>query len=102
MILDTDHLWGIGGGRDWVWKSYLAGHHPIYMDPLDADPLREDARRAMGHTRRLAERLDLANLAPSPSGHCLAGEKEMVMGEFRRVRDEIRSRIAAYLTGEGA
>ncbi|HEX6863560.1 MAG TPA: DUF4038 domain-containing protein [Thermoanaerobaculia bacterium] len=79
VILDTDHLWGIGGGREWVWKSFLAGHHPIYMDPLDADPLREDARRAMGHTRRLAERLDLANMVPSPSGHCLAGEREMVV-----------------------
>lgn len=32
----------------------------------------------------------------------LTGDKEMVMAEFRRVRDEIRSRIAAYLTGEGA
>jgi hypothetical protein len=60
ILLDTDHLWGIGGDRAWVWKSFAAGHHPIYMDPLDADPEREDARRAMGQTRRLAERIDLA------------------------------------------
>lgn len=79
VILDTDHLWGIGGDRGWVWKSFLAGHHPIYMDPLDADPLREDARRAMGHTRHLADRLDLARMVPTPSGHGLAGEKEMVV-----------------------
>lgn len=32
----------------------------------------------------------------------LTADKETVMAEFRRVRDEIRSRIAAYLTGEGA
>ncbi|MEA2562593.1 MAG: hypothetical protein QOH06_4097 [Acidobacteriota bacterium] len=77
ILLDTDHLWGIGGGREWIWKSFLAGHHPIYMDPLDADPEHEDARRAMGQTRRLAERLDLARMVPS--GNCLAGEKELVV-----------------------
>ncbi|HWM90067.1 MAG TPA: DUF4038 domain-containing protein [Thermoanaerobaculia bacterium] len=83
VLLDTDHLWGIGGDRAWVWKSFLAGHHPIYMDPLDDDPEREDARRAMGQTRHLAERLDLARMVPSPdlcsSGHCLAGEGGMVV-----------------------
>ncbi|HET9229201.1 MAG TPA: hypothetical protein VFR31_21155, partial [Thermoanaerobaculia bacterium] len=63
VILDTDHLWGIGGDRAWIWKSFLAGHHPIYMDPLDSDPRHEDARRAMGSTRRLAERLDLARMS---------------------------------------
>jgi len=34
-ILDTDHLWGIGGNPTWVWKSFLRGHHVIFMDGYD-------------------------------------------------------------------
>jgi hypothetical protein len=64
VLVDTDHLWGIGGGRDWVWKTFLRGHHPIYMDPLDADPQREEARRTMGNTLRFARRIDLASCVP--------------------------------------
>lgn len=60
VLLDTDHLWGIGGNADWIWKSFLRGYHPIYMDPLDDDPVREAARRAMGETLRLAKQADLA------------------------------------------
>ncbi len=75
VLVDTDHLWGIGGGRDWVWKTFLRGHHPIYMDPLDADPVREEARRAMGDTRRFAQRIDLAASVPdtkvSSAGYAL-------------------------------
>ncbi len=77
VLLDTDHLWGIGGGPDWVWKSFLAGHHPIYMDPLDADPERETARRALGDTLRLAKRIDLASMVPVSGG--LAGPSEKVL-----------------------
>jgi hypothetical protein len=33
ILLDTDHIWGVGGGRAWVWKSFLRGHQPIWMDP---------------------------------------------------------------------
>jgi hypothetical protein len=33
IILDTDHRWGVGGGVQWVWKSFLRGHNPIWMDP---------------------------------------------------------------------
>lgn len=83
ILLDTDHLWGIGGDRSWVWKSFLRGHHPIYMDPLDEDPVRNDARRAMGQARRLAERIDLARMVPMP-GYCLAGEEEIVVYQPRR------------------
>jgi hypothetical protein len=83
VLLDTDHLWGIGGDRGWVWKSFLAGHHPIYMDPLDADPGRDDVRQAMGHTLQIAKRVDLAAMIPSShvasSGHCLAGKEAMLV-----------------------
>ena len=33
IIIDTDHLWGLGGDRSWVWKSFLRGLNPIFMDP---------------------------------------------------------------------
>jgi hypothetical protein len=76
IISDTDHIFGVGGDSDWVWKSFTRGLNPIYMDPLDMDPARERARRAMGHTRRFAERMNLAGMTPrrelSSTGYCLA------------------------------
>jgi len=83
IISDTDHLWGVGGDRVWVWKSFTRGHQPIYMDPLRKEDWfkiteleMEGARRAMGHTRRLAERMNLAALTPQPglasTRYCLA------------------------------
>lgn len=82
-LLDTDHIWGVGGNAAWVWKSFLRGHNPIFMDPYDgtvlgkpADPRWEPIRRAMGQTRRFAERINLAAMAPHPdlasSKYCLA------------------------------
>lgn len=64
VLLDTDHLWGIGGDAAWVWRSFLNGHQVLYMDPLDGEPKREEARRAMGVVRRLAERVELAGMVP--------------------------------------
>ena len=76
IVSDTDHLWGVGGDRDWVWKTFTRGLNPIYMDALDADATRERARRAMGHTRRFAERMNLAAMTPqnglASTGYCLA------------------------------
>jgi Putative collagen-binding domain of a collagenase len=70
-VLDTDHVFGVGGGRDWVWKSFLRGHNPIWMDPYEKDsvwePLpatAEDVRRSLGETRRWAERVNLAAMTP--------------------------------------
>ncbi|MCI0458703.1 MAG: DUF6298 domain-containing protein [Gemmataceae bacterium] len=82
-LLDTDHIWGVGGNAAWVWKSFLRGHQPIFMDPYDgsvlgkaADPRWEPVRRALGQTRRKAERMNLAALTPrgdlASSGYCLA------------------------------
>ncbi len=92
IISDTDHLWGIGGSEEWVWKSFCRGLNPIFMDPYDDvgdSPLPkgildgrkkaskwEPLRRAMGDTRRYAERMDLAAATPrgdlSSTGYCLA------------------------------
>jgi hypothetical protein len=94
VLSDTDHLWGVGGDRTWVWKSFLRGLNPIYMDPLDADATREGARRAMGHVRAFAERLDLVNAVPrnglASSGYCLckataAGAQYLVWAPGGRV-----------------
>jgi len=82
-LLDTDHVWGIGGNGPWVWKSFLRGHNPLFMDPYDGsvlgnrfDPQWEPVRRNLGHVRRLAERLNLGAMTPqddlASSKYCLA------------------------------
>lgn len=81
-ILDTDHVWGIGGNGQWVWKAFLRGHNPIFMDPYDGSVLAkrfdkawDPIRRNMGFVRNLASRVDLANLIPADrlasSRYCL-------------------------------
>jgi len=83
IISDTDHLWGVGGDSTWVWKSFIRGHHPIYMDPLRkqdwfsiSEAQMEAARKAMCQTRRFAERMNLATLQPrnelASTTYCLA------------------------------
>lgn len=63
VLLDTDHLWGIGGDRVWVWKSFIRGYNPIYMDNLDSEATRKGARRAMGHTLTYANRMNLKDMS---------------------------------------
>jgi hypothetical protein len=75
IIVDTDH---VGGGEEsWVWKAFTRGLNPIYMDTWDvSDATREGVRRAMGDTRRFAERMNLAAMTPQPTWastrYCLA------------------------------
>ena len=35
IISDTDHLFGLGGDRVWVWKIFTRGINPIFMDGYD-------------------------------------------------------------------
>ncbi len=92
-LLDTDHIWGVGGNHGWVWRSFLRGHNPIFMDPYDgsilgdrrgegvppsnrgqdardtdkarmASPQFEPLRRNMGHTLRYARKVNLAAMTP--------------------------------------
>jgi hypothetical protein len=84
IITDTDHLWGIGGNQQWVWKSFLRGLHPIFMDPYHGKVLKlsydpewaEPVRRSMGYTLEFAQRMDLIRMVPEPdrasSSYCLA------------------------------
>ncbi len=102
VLLDSDHLWGIGGDAPWVWRAFLRGHQPLYMDPLDGDRGREAARQAMGVARRLAGRIDLGALAPRPelasSGCCLAGPGG---GDAPLVAWAPRGRVRVDLRGIG-
>jgi hypothetical protein len=91
ILSDTDHLWGLGGDVDWAWKSFLRGHNPLFMDPYDNRVFGKGKpeqwtplRQSLGHTRRLAERLDLAHMTPTTdiasTTYCLAhpGSKYLV------------------------
>jgi hypothetical protein len=71
VLTDTDHLWGIGGSRAWVWKSFTRGLNPLFMDPYAGaviggrfekkwDPIRQ----GLGQVLRLSRRLDLAAMTP--------------------------------------
>jgi hypothetical protein len=90
IILDTDHLWGIGGDRAWVWKSFLRGYNPIYMDDLVADSTKEGARKAMGHTLIYANKMNLGDMRPlndlSSTSYCLAnpGSEYLIYKPMRR------------------
>lgn len=83
VLLDTDHLWGIGGNQAWVWKSFLRGYNPLFMDPYDGlilggrfDPKWEPLRKSLGYTRNYAEKMNLSQMKPradlSSTKYCLA------------------------------
>ena len=85
ILSDTDHLWGIGGDASWVWKTFLRGLHPLYMDAYQHRVLTrfqsmekqvDSGRRACGHTRVYANKMNLAAMTPrdelASSKYCLA------------------------------
>lgn len=73
VLIDTDHIWGVGGNVGWVWKSFTRGLQPIFMEPYKHSIINSSAnietkwdpvRRAMGHTRAFANRMNLAAMTP--------------------------------------
>lgn len=109
IISDTDHLWGLGGNQDWVWRTFMRGLNPIYMDAYSdhADagsgangPPDQGARNAMGRTLRLAHRVNLAALSPredlSSTRFCLADPGR----EYLVYQSEIGP-FAVNVTGSG-
>jgi Family of unknown function (DUF6298) len=99
VITDTDHIWGVGGNPSWVWKSFMRGLNPIFMDPYVTSirrnlpawpppevnrstsgsapaPEWENVRSAMGYARSLSDRVDLSSMQPmgqlASTGYCLA------------------------------
>ena len=83
LISDTDHLWGVGGDGDWVWRTFCRGLNPIFMDQ-PAKSRWESARIAMRDVLHYADRIDLARMIPennlSATRYCLsrAGEQYIV------------------------
>jgi hypothetical protein len=88
-LVDTDHVWGVGGSPQWIWKTFLRGHNVIFMDPYDDAEWKailaregvavadlEATRRAMGQTRAFSLRMNLGNTKPTrdvaSTGYCLA------------------------------
>ncbi len=92
VVADTDHLWGHGGNRQWVWKSFCRGHNLLLMDPWEPlkgsdlqdnnfrdHPVWEPVRRNIGYARLLASELDLRKMVPSgicSTTYCLAAHDE--------------------------
>jgi hypothetical protein len=95
ILADTDHLCGICGDRKWVWKSFMRGENPIFMDVYDSayplleprlppDPLRHgpwvSLRRNLGYTLSYANRINLVAMIPkshlASTGYCFANTNE--------------------------
>ena len=87
ILADTDHLCGICGNRQWVWKSFTRGENPLFMDVYDPATTSRgaflpptgnevDIRNNLGYTRSYALRMNLAAMTPQPNlcstGFCLA------------------------------
>ena len=89
ILADTDHLCGICGNRQWVWKSFTRGENPIFMDVYDnattgrgssvpfSNPNEGEIRNNLGYVRSYALRMNLAAMTPTNStslcstGYCL-------------------------------
>ena len=101
ILVDTDHIWGIGGNFSWAWKSFCRGLNPIFMDPWQPIAGKENKengtetyatggirvgspdypdwallRKNMGIIRDLSIRLNLVKMKPlsglSSTQYCLA------------------------------
>lgn len=81
VLYDTDHLCGICGDRQWVWKSFTRGGNPVFMDPYDSTAMGRGApsgynrnnsndvslRLNLGYARTYANRMDLQGMTPRTS-----------------------------------
>lgn len=69
VILDTDHIIGVGGNHDWVWKCFIRGTSQAYMDAPELTTYNGynlvDARKALGDVVRYSNRCNMANMQPS-------------------------------------
>lgn len=109
ILTDTDHLWGVGGDYKWVWKSFLRGLNPIFMDPYSTGDYANNPgkteweliRKAMGYTRVFAEKANLIDMSPRPalasSGYCLAGRSEYLVYQPNRDRLTVKLNSGQYL-----
>ena len=97
---DTDHLWGTGGNVEWVWKSFLRGLNPIFMDPIE-DPKYEPVRRALGQTLAVANQINLATMFPkkdlASTGYCLANPGVKYLVYLPEDSHWLESRIRSWM-----
>ena len=82
VIADSDHQGPLTVTHAWVWKNFTRGNLPILMDCKyqpkiswwggrnfqPEHPKWDHMRNALGATRRLAGRIDLAAMAPQAGG----------------------------------
>lgn len=76
VLADTDHLCGICGDRTFVWRSFVNGENPLFMDVWSCDawwypndcnrPEWPSLRQNLGYTNDYAKRIDLARMVPRP------------------------------------
>jgi len=87
ILADTDHLCGICGDRQWVWRSFTRGENPIFMDIYDnatsgrgvpfSNPNEAQIRDNLGYVQSYAQRMNLAVMTPTSNtslcstGYCL-------------------------------
>jgi hypothetical protein len=99
ILLDTDHIWGVGGNRMWVWETFTRGMNPLFMDGYDgksygcggvgfdsSDANWISIRKNLGYTRAYAERMNLTQMSPrgdlvSAPNYCIANTSS-VDGEY--------------------
>jgi len=88
IIADTDHLCGLCGDRFWVWRSFMMGQNPLFMDNYDNSYQLADnsyninnendilLRKNLGYTLAFANSMEMAKMIPhgelSSSGYMLA------------------------------
>lgn len=119
IILDTDHIWGVGGDRVWAWMAFMRGLNPIYMDIFDGKaygcgasdfdssiassiPNMLSLRKNLGYIRSYAERMNLTALIPrgdlvSYPNYCLANPSS-IGGEYLVYLKDVNN-INVNLTG---
>lgn len=83
-LTDTDHIdTGEFGDDIWVWKAFLRGHNPLFMDGITttfgASANANKERTALGDTRRYAKRLNLASVLPDATAYMLSGNGQFLI-----------------------
>ncbi len=83
ILSDTDHLWGMGGNSQWVWKSFMRGLNPLFMDNYDGvvlnepfEPKYEPIRKSMGYILSYSRCVNMRKMVPhselASSTYCLS------------------------------
>ena len=101
ILTDTDHLWGIGGNQAWVWKSFMRGLNPIFMDPYDGivlgkrfDSKFEPIRRSMGYVLGFSQRMNLNKCRPIAKGYCLSNPGRQYLAYQPKAGDPVKLKLS--------